>query len=82
MKAQYALAKDLQFGDSVLPIDLHAFHNGRIPKCPGGGIYTYNRIGVAPVCSFAGSKGLEPEKELVMYFFWVWKIPPSGRHEL
>ena len=82
MKATYALEKGLKNGDSVSPSDLHSHCGGRVPKCPGGGIYTYNAIGVPPVCSFAGTSGLPPQKELVMYFFWKWKIPPSGRHEL
>jgi len=82
MKATYALEKGLHDGDAVAASDLHKFFEGRVPKCPGGGTYTYNKIGVPPICSFAGSRGLTPQKEVVMYFFWRWKIPPSGRHEL
>jgi hypothetical protein len=82
MKAMYASDKGLEDGDSVSPSDLHNHCGGRVPKCPGGGTYTYNAIGVPPVCSFAGTSGLPPQKELWMYFFWKWKIPPSGRHEL
>jgi hypothetical protein len=81
MKATYALDKGLRDGDSFSSADFRN-HFGDIPKCPGRGAYTYNKIGVAPVCSFAGTSGLPPQKELVMYFFWRWKIEPSGRHEL
>jgi hypothetical protein len=81
MKNIYALEKGLRDGDSVNPSDLHKYF-GRVPKCPCGGTYTYNKIGIPPVCSFAGTSGLKPQKELVRYFFWRWKIPPSGPHEL
>jgi hypothetical protein len=82
MKDLYAYDKGLQNGDSIDPADLHNHFGGRIPKCPGGGTYTYNKIGTPPVCSFAGTRGLKPQKELIGYFWWRWKIPPSGRHEL
>jgi hypothetical protein len=82
MKATYALDMGLEDGSVINPSDLHRHFDGRIPKCPGGGTYTYNKLGGRPVCSFSGSTGLKPEKELIMYFFWRWKIPPSGRHEL
>jgi hypothetical protein len=82
MKATYADDKGLREGDPVDPSDFHRHFGGHVPKCPGGGTYSYNNIGVPPVCSFTGTRGLEPQKELVMYFFWKWKIPPSGRHEL
>jgi len=81
-KATYALDKGLTDGDSIRPSDLQRLFDGRVPKCPGGGIYTYNPIGVPPVCSFAETSGLSPQKELVLYFFWKWKVPPSGRHKL
>ena len=80
-KETYALDNGLKDGDPLSPSDLE-LTLGRVPKCPGGGAYAYHATGVPPVCSFAGTSGLPPQKELVMYFFWNWKIPPSGRHEL
>ena len=81
MKAIYAEDKGLKEGESFGTTDFHSHFKGRIPKCPGGGNYTYNPIGVQPTCSFAGTSGLKPKKKLVKYFFWRWEIPPSGRHE-
>jgi hypothetical protein len=82
MKEFYALNKGLHENDPVDPAEIQKHAGGRVPKCPGGGTYTYNNIGVLPVCSFAGSEGPKPEKEIIMYFFWKWKIPPSAPHEL
>ena len=82
MKREFAEDKGLKDGDPVNPSELHNAFDGFVPKCPGGGTYTYNPIGVPPACSFAGTSGPPPEKELIGYFFWRWKIPPSGRHEL
>ncbi len=82
MKATYADDKGLKEGDPIDPSDFQRHFEDHVPRCPSGGIYSYNKVGVPPVCSFAGTGGLKPQKELVMYFFWKWKIPPSGRHEL
>jgi hypothetical protein len=82
MKGTYAVDKGLEDGDPIDPVDFRNHFEGKFSKCPGGGTYTCNKIGERPVCSFAGTRGLKPKKQLVGYFWWRWKIPPAGRHEL
>jgi len=55
---------------------------GYIPKCPGGGKYTFNKIGDPPACSLAGTTGPTPRKQVVGLIFWNWAQPPSAPHEL
>lgn len=56
--------------------------NGHLPKCPGGGTYTYGKVGEHPCCSLAGTPGPVPRKKIVAFIFWNWDIPPSRPHTL
>ncbi len=52
-KAQWALDTKAYEGNG-LPADfseINAFIKGGSPKCPGGGKYIYNTVGVKPECS-------------------------------
>jgi hypothetical protein len=70
-----------EVGHPVLASDLQTVY-GYVPKCPGGGKYTFNRIGVPATCSLAGTAGPQPRKKVVAVIFWRWDPPPSAPHEL
>jgi hypothetical protein len=73
---------DWKEGDEIPASVLLDYFGGRLPRCPGGGVYTYGNVGALPACSFAGTKGPAPRKKLVLIFGWRWEVPPSGSHDL
>jgi len=40
--------------DTPTDKDIAPYLKNGIPKCPAGGIYTINSVGVAPTCSIRG----------------------------
>jgi prepilin-type N-terminal cleavage/methylation domain-containing protein len=56
-KEQFAMEAKLDNGATVLMTDIFPVYLKSEPKCPGGGTYTINVIGVNPVCSQAASNG-------------------------
>jgi hypothetical protein len=53
-KQQWAAKNDMPKGSLVTLKDLAEFLNGDIPECPDGGVYSPNRTGSPPICSFHG----------------------------
>lgn len=85
-KAEIALEDSLNSGDEVPLNRIHTYWGGGLPKCPGGGTYKVNPIGIDPVCSLAGTSGPTPRKKLVFGARWLigwrWAVPPSGPHQM
>lgn len=50
-KEQAALAYGLSDGAAVVAASVNDYIRKGAPSCEGGGTYTYNNIGVKPVCS-------------------------------
>jgi transposase len=54
-KQQWALEKIKPNGSLVTPADLAPYFSTKtFPVCPGGGVYTLNPIGLAPLCNIPG----------------------------
>jgi competence protein ComGC len=58
-KEQWKLETGKKNGDVPTEADLTPYikldSNGKLPKCPGGGLYTLNQIGEDPKCSIGTS---------------------------
>lgn len=53
-KEQAAMAERLTDGDTVATSTVNQYIKGNTtPKCPGGGKYTYGKIGANPDCSIS-----------------------------
>lgn len=52
-KEQLALEDNAAQGAKLIASDVDAFIKGGAPTCPGGGTYTYNKVGTDPACSIS-----------------------------
>ena len=50
-KAQWSLEKKIADGEPVMGSEVDQYIKGGAPKCPGGGVYSYNKVNQAPTCS-------------------------------
>ena len=55
-KEQWALAAQVAQGASVVSTAVEAYMK-KIPVCPAGGVYSYNKMGTDATCSITGHGG-------------------------
>jgi hypothetical protein len=82
-KEEWALAHGARPGDSVVVSEVDSFFKDKTtPKCPSGGTYIYNALGVDPECSHF-KDAWTPKKQRVSLFRFAYddENDPS-RHTL
>ena len=54
-KEQWALEKKVSEGANVVQTEVEEYiKNQKTPICPAGGTYTFNAVGINPLCGVAG----------------------------
>jgi hypothetical protein len=77
--AKHQLA--VETGRSNGPIDAaqleRVYFDGKLQRCPSGGIYFFGDIGQGPVCSLSTNVAPPPVKERLGLVSWQWKMRPT-----
>lgn len=77
-KEQWALANNKSTGAAVVTNEVNQYIKGaRTPVCSGGGKYTYNVVGVNPVCSLGTSRTPISAREKIRISLLTWYRTPE-----
>jgi hypothetical protein len=73
-KEQWAMANSKTNGQAVVISEVNAYIKGNTtPRCPAGGRYTYNAVGVNPVCSMDRGERHENRKDMERLSLLTWR---------